>query len=310
LKDWRKGDLKVVLSRKGFDSSSEGGGGASPIFDDKDLLSLSIPDDEEGSEITYGSLKTSSGLSYLELIRQLKIKQWQEYTDDTRVHLDPDLSQNKPGIPDWLPTFGQSGAAEGHLRKNQVGKGDLFLFYGWFRRTVKTDQGYQYDRNDPDGRHIIWGYMEVGERKPVEEIIDDPRYDWAKQHPHLYSHRKRPLKAQARNTVYIANSSLSFAPHLPGAGTFRYAESLVLTKPNQESHKRSRWHLDEIFHPSKGTEMTNHRKPERWGCIEGGKCELQTVGRGQEFVISNNPDIQTWAKELVVRHSSECSRDV
>lgn len=28
-------------------------------------------------------------------------------------------------------------------------------------------------------------------------------------------------------------------------------------------------------------------------------CLLQTVGRGQEFVISGNPEIEEWAKKLI-----------
>ena len=44
--------MKLILSRKGFDSQS--GGCPSPIFPDGTLYSLPIPDDQ--SEVTYGNL--------------------------------------------------------------------------------------------------------------------------------------------------------------------------------------------------------------------------------------------------------------
>lgn len=54
------------------------------------------------------------------------------------AHLDPDLRRDAlPTRPNgWRPAFGQSGAAAGHLFNQEVGIGDLFMFFGWFRKTI------------------------------------------------------------------------------------------------------------------------------------------------------------------------------
>ena len=68
--------MKIILSRKGFDSSA--GGYASPILDGKRLISLPIP--ENMSEMVedypvynnrYSSLKIYENMSYLNLMNQL-----------------------------------------------------------------------------------------------------------------------------------------------------------------------------------------------------------------------------------------------
>jgi hypothetical protein len=56
-----------------------------------------------------------------------------------RCHLDPDLDQHSlPRTPGWRPSLGQIDAAQGHLAKQMVEEGDLFLFFGWFRQIEKT----------------------------------------------------------------------------------------------------------------------------------------------------------------------------
>jgi len=45
----------------------------------------------------------------------------------------PALSHSSlPREPGWRPLFGQSGAAQGHLRNQHVNIGDVFLFFGLF----------------------------------------------------------------------------------------------------------------------------------------------------------------------------------
>ena len=66
------------------------------------------------------------------------------------VHLDPDLQeQARPRAPGWLPLFGQVDAAQSHLENCGVGVGDLFLFFGWFRRTIRVDGHLMFDRSAP-----------------------------------------------------------------------------------------------------------------------------------------------------------------
>ncbi len=58
--------MKIILSRKGFDSSS--GKQANPIMPDGTLLSLPIPDEEDTN--TFSSLQWE-GSSYFDIIHSL-----------------------------------------------------------------------------------------------------------------------------------------------------------------------------------------------------------------------------------------------
>lgn len=74
--------MKLILSRKGFDSSA--GRMPSPILPDGTLLSLPIPTDAD-PEFTYGDLQYGQS-SYQKIISQLK-----RTFKDGYCHLDPDL---------------------------------------------------------------------------------------------------------------------------------------------------------------------------------------------------------------------------
>ena len=124
--------MKIILSRKGFDSSS--GGGSSPILPDGTLLSLPIPDEDAG--LKYAELQTGFGLSYYDLLKQLGDK---KLTPNDEAHLDPDIVKNVlPRKTGWKACFGQSNQSQSHLENNQVGKGSLFLFFGRFSKTEKS----------------------------------------------------------------------------------------------------------------------------------------------------------------------------
>ena len=103
--------MKIVLSRKGFDSGT--GQVASPILPSGELCSLPIPEpmpcsrSKRYTEIMMGN--HSLGAVVSDLTRG-KIK------PDTAAHLDPDLSFGSiPRLENWKPLFGQAGAAERHL---------------------------------------------------------------------------------------------------------------------------------------------------------------------------------------------------
>ncbi len=84
--------MKLVLSRKGFDSSA--GGFPSPIFPDGRMLSLPIPDKQ--GVTTYKDVATSVG-PMSDLLQQLG---GQHPWCDTPAHLDPDLRSNAlPRLP-------------------------------------------------------------------------------------------------------------------------------------------------------------------------------------------------------------------
>jgi hypothetical protein len=82
----------------------------------------------------------------------------------TGCHLDPDIRIEAIAREScWKGIFGQIGAAQSHLKNQSVGVGDLFLYFGWFRRTILVDGKLRFDPKDRNGRHIIYGYLQVGE---------------------------------------------------------------------------------------------------------------------------------------------------
>jgi hypothetical protein len=153
------------------------------------------------------------------------------------AHLDPDLRskalEKRP--ENWRAAFGQSGSAAGLLINQSVGDGALFIFFGWFRRTVKVNGKLAFDRTDVNGRHIVWGWLEVGK---VWKVVVPPPNDlrFLDDHPHVkFSEAQGP-----RNTVYVSSESGL------KAGVFSTeSESVVLTKEGEGG--RSVWLLPEEF---------------------------------------------------------------
>lgn len=158
--------MKIILSRKGFDS--EAGGYASPHFPENGrLLSLPIPEDNENNSIntgqTYADLRFDENLSYLDVMNRLGLKNF----DNKYVHLDPDVNSSvlKDRHTDWRGLFGQSSSAQAHLNNKGVKNGDMFLYFGWFRDVVTTSKGYKYIINTD--RHIFGGYLQVDETQSI-----------------------------------------------------------------------------------------------------------------------------------------------
>ena len=109
----------LVISRKGFDATA--GGCASPIFENGDIFSVPIPQKRQ-SPLRYRELQFN-GLSGHEILNFIGAK---SISDKDFCHNDPLLYEQK-GI------FGQAGGAQGELDKCGIEKGDLFLFFGWFK---------------------------------------------------------------------------------------------------------------------------------------------------------------------------------
>jgi hypothetical protein len=103
--------MKVVLSRKGFDSAN--GGIPSPIMPDGTMLSLPIPLKDENA--AYSDIQWN-GMAYSDILHQLA----PEKVFD-KCHLDPDIRNNRiEHIKEWVPAFGQRGSAEGKRRNAGV----------------------------------------------------------------------------------------------------------------------------------------------------------------------------------------------
>ena len=260
--------MKVILSRKGFDSQY--GGIPSPIMPDGTLLSMPIP--EKSSGVTYKSLFWKK-YTYEEILRNLGYSQniWE-------CHLDPDIYITKHNQLNRKAIFGQCDSAAGHLIKQKVCKGDIFLFFGTFRETEFTQDGRLCFKKGTLEKHIIYGYLQIGD----VEKSNFRQYPW---HPHSNIN-----KYSNNNRMYLAATNFFNTTHL-GYGTFRYTSELVLTK-NGES--KSKWVLPNIL---KDKKITYHPNPYREGYF-------QSTFRGQEFVINIDEDkevndVINWVKDKI-----------
>lgn len=144
--------MRIIFSRKGFDSAA--GGGASPIVGGVPL-SLPIPAGA-ASRTTYGEL----GLG-------------DHAAQASRGKLGAgDLCHHDPMFTDdGQCLFGQCGAAQTHLERQGVGEGDVFLFFGLFR---EEDTGELH--------HRIFGYLQIADIIPLAAGAPDDLL--AARHPH------------------------------------------------------------------------------------------------------------------------------
>lgn len=167
--------MKVVLSRKGFDSSS--GGGPSPIVDGAPV-SLPIPAGKGMPGVSYASLGLSS---------HVRTASGGKLTGRSKAHADPAF------MDDGTCRFGQCGAAQTHLENQGVGAGDLFLFFGFFREGKER------------AHHRIFGWLWV------EEVIrhGDPAMVQLAElgHPHA-------LAAHAGNdAIWVGRGATAHSSH-------------------------------------------------------------------------------------------------
>ncbi|MCD8203078.1 MAG: hypothetical protein LUD48_05520, partial [Prevotella sp.] len=316
--------MKIILSRKGFDSAN--GGIPSPILPDGTLLSLPIPETNENIHTKYTDLFIN-GVSYSEIIRQLLparsaaggiLKSEKTYIslDNARCHMDPDLAYRyKPDASehagcagyvwyaDWHPAYGQQGTALKHLIDHNVGPGDIFLFYCWFRRTyikqgeVRKIQFVPGRADETKDRHVIFGYMEVKEVITGNEaILSYPQY---RHHPHAQK------GYTDLNALFIPRDKLSFCSqsdspgtiagsHVPGYGLLeKYAPARQLT---MEGHHMSEWALPDWMRDAKISYHNNIT----YGWLKGKDCFI-SARRGQEFVVEcdNTKVMQEWVLHLI-----------
>lgn len=168
--------MKIVFSRKGFDSAS--GGSPSPIIDGCPI-SIPIPA-RDRSETTYGDLGLGS------IVQRAT---GGSLTAADFCHHDPMFEQGRCA-------FGQTGAAQSHLANNGVGIGDLFLFFGLFSESDGSDR-----------HHRIFGYLRVTEvTKPGRAPAPSSQpIGFRRRHPHTIGHWN------ANNTIYLGPGNTAAA---------------------------------------------------------------------------------------------------
>ena len=271
--------MKIILSRKGFDSAN--GGIVSPIMEDGSLITLPIPskDKDKFEDLSYGEH------SYSDILRDLKYKADPEYPS---CHVDPDLSidRRKKKIDGWCPVFGQVNSSALYLR-NTVGiqPGDLFLFFGNYHKVKFEDGRFQYVRRSGDfysdnDLQVIWGYMQIG------RIVTDPkeqkRYSW---HPHS---SESYVAKEGSNVMFVAREKLSFNDKMSGAGLLKFRKDRVLTAEGCNKAtwvKRPYYDVDAII----GNRRNASANP----------CGIYYAGIWQELGLRETVECEEWAKSIV-----------
>lgn len=160
---------------------------------------------------------------------------------------------------------GQSGSAQGHLRKQGVGIGDVFLFFGLF-----SDEG------SGERHHRIYGHFTVAGTAPAEVARAHPAWrDPPRSHPHFST------KPRRQNTLYFG----------PGGVANHASADLRLTRPGGST---SRWTIPDWL---PAVNLSRHGNPNRWST----PGELSTVAIGQEFVcdVADNIPAQRWLDAIV-----------
>lgn len=284
--------MRIILSRKGFDSAN--GRVPSPIFPSGEMRSLPIPQSDPSclrvpilyNQIRYNDHSLSDIISDLTGAR----------TKPTDIaHLDPDLdAQSLPRQAGWRPIFGQNNAAESHLRNQRVQAGDIFLFFGWFRRVKQRSGHYHYDPDAPD-LHVIFGWLQVERRIMLQSQPDIPK--WARYHPHC-----QMIDPALAGSLYLSTPFLNLPglnTRIPGGGICReFTKNLQLTA---EGESRSCWRLPGWFYPRDGRPpLSYHEDLTRWR-QDGNSVLLRSAGRGQEFVLDCDDDPETihWLAQLL-----------
>ena len=268
---------RVIISRKGFDSGY--GKKPSPIFNDNRIFSLPIPWPEK-TPTKYEDLHFN-GISGAEALAEANVT---SVKAEDYCHYDPYLN-GKIGI------FGQHKQAQGYLRNKEVGIGDLFLFFGLFKKYSSKERML----------HHLFGWLQISqiiETDDINKFLSSQKI----KHPHGYG----DLIGSKQNTIYVSDQPLNIhnkKTNLRGHGIFKYSNNdLILTSP---FHNTSTWQLPETYFQdfkspegSDGFFMRKFRTDKQ-------KCLVDTSGQWQEAVldVESNPKVIDWAIELITQYS-------
>ncbi|HEV3157662.1 MAG TPA: hypothetical protein VGZ00_09990 [Candidatus Baltobacteraceae bacterium] len=279
--------MKIIFSRKGFDSSA--GGCASPILDGR-LVSLPIPD--SASRITYADVTCGEIGSLGPIVESLTKGR---IAAKAGAHLDPDLDADAVARQNgWRPIFGQVDAAQSHLLNQGVTKGDLFLMFGWFREAERNGKTSRFVPGAQD-LHVLYGWLQIGDVFELGSESHKTTYPaWSHYHPHFYGTRG------SNNVLYVASPTLILNGvdlGVPGAGRWpAFRPQLQLT--DAEAGLRGTWRLPAWFDPARASEpLSYHAAPNRWQRLNDA-YRLFCVGRGQEFVFDTEvyPEAISWIR--------------
>ena len=268
--------MQIIFSRKGFDSSF--GGCPSPILGGRPI-SLPIPT-KQPTATTFADLRDPIPQMVTDLTRG-------KLTPEHPCHLDPDLdvSALPQRLSGWRGALGQVAAARAHLSNQQVGSGDLFLFWGLFRPVERRDRGWQYVSRPI---HAVFGWLQVANSYANPGGGPLQGCPWLERHPHVQHGWKDD------NMIYVGRESLTISrTPLPGFGVLRRPFGLTAA----DAPFPSLWRVPEWLHMSEGGVGMTYHPAHRW--LERGR--VRSAARGQEFVadVRSRPDALEWAAAVI-----------
>jgi hypothetical protein len=326
---------KVVLSRKGFDSSA--GGDFSP-FDPETgkYIVLPIPMGEKelaiSNHLKYEEIKIKKnhldGCPETDLkslrMKSLRIEKTTITVKDKKeeseyTHFDPWL-----GPCPWLAgdsnhqigAFGQVGGAQTHLKTKDVGEGSLFLFFSRFKPIKPISQNTEKgivpgisSKHLNEGLYFIYGWLKVKkviqQYKDIKDIIDDKSLQSLKSlHPHATEkYFEKYANKKGKNTLYIADKLLfNDGSNFPGCGYFpRLNKDLCLTASDLAQAQKpgnwipSRWKLPGFFYDTRPSFLCK----EEWSKSEDDTCLVKIPKRWQEAVFDETEKFCQWFDRLL-----------
>ena len=155
-----------------------------------------------------------------------------------------------------------------------------------FKDTEFINGVLKYKKNVPK-LHVIFGYLQIGSFYTHIENLNLPKELL------YFPHAQKRFEGDKNNCIYVASKKLDFLDK-PGAGCFKFDESLILTKNLGKRYSRSKWGL-----PKKDFHKVNisYHNQESW---KDNYDYFQSAAIGQEFVIEENNKITEWAKKIII----------
>lgn len=269
--------MKIILSRKGFDSSN--GGISSPILEDGTMISFPIPSLEDSD--TYEDLVFNNH-TYTKILNDLGYK-----GKTNHCHIDPDIVNRRSiTIEGWVPAFGQINSSASYLLNSGVEVGDIFLFFGNFHQVEVANNIYRYVKNTGDfyrdsDIQVIWGYLQIGEI--INDSIKQKELSW---HPHSSAASIN----NKTNVIYKAAERLSIDNSLSGAGVFDFSIKRVLTK---KYANKATWIKNDVYD-------VNNIIAKRKNSAKDSQNGIYYAGIWQELVLHESIECEKWARHIII----------
>ena len=281
--------MRIVLSRKGWDSGS--GGRPNLIFDETgEMVMLPIPEYE--NDVTYDKLHLSRDENIRNHLKRIVPAHCQKTNIPFTCHADPNL-RNLFGRKEYQGSLGQVSTSQTHLKNQKIKVGDVFIFFGLFNHVILKNGELRIRSRYPG--HVIFGYLQIGDIISPKDYNKEGRaeieskYPWITDQPHWNAEK---YKKYSNNCIYVAAEHCTFNKSLPGCGTFDYHEELNLSM--RDIPQSTHWNLPLELRNLSITYCPTGMVDDKY---------FQAPARGQELVIEDSPAASKWAEKLITKHA-------